>query len=61
MTKTEDNEYSLEQNGETKSEQFAYDSNTDRRYYDRLVAGSTTTCAIRVVSLIPDHGEVYFM
>ena len=48
MSKTGDiNESSLEQNGETKSEQFVYDSNRDRRGHDRLVAGSTTTCAIR--------------
>jgi hypothetical protein len=47
MSKTGDNEYSLEHNGEMKSEQFEYDSNRDRRGHDRLVAGCTTTCAIR--------------
>jgi hypothetical protein len=47
MSKRGDNEYSLEQNGEMKSEQFVYDSNRDRRGHDRLLAGSTTTCAIR--------------
>ena len=47
MSKTEDNEYSLEQNGEMKSEQFVYDSNRDFRCHDRLLVGSTTTCAIR--------------
>ena len=36
MSITGDNEYSLEQNGETKSEQFASDSNTDRRDHYRL-------------------------
>ena len=46
MSKKGDNEYSLEQNGETKSEQFVYDSNRDRRGHVRLVARSTTTCAI---------------
>ena len=39
MSKKGDIEYSLEQNGEKKSEQFAYDSNRDRRARDRLVAG----------------------
>ena len=47
MSKRGDNEYSLEQNGEVKSEQFVYDSNRNHRGHDRLVAGSTTTCAIR--------------
>jgi hypothetical protein len=37
-----DTEYSLEQNGEMKSEQFVYDSNRHRRVRDHLVAGSTT-------------------
>ena len=47
MSKRGDNEYSLEQNGEMKSEQFVYDSNRDRCGHDHLLAGSTTTCAIR--------------
>ena len=47
MSITGDNEYSLEQNGEMKSEQFVYDSNRNHRGHDRLVAGSTKTCAIR--------------
>ena len=46
MSNTGYNEYSLEQNGEMKSEQFVSDSSRDRRGH-RLVAGSTTTCAIR--------------
>ena len=47
MSKKGDNEHSLEQNREMKSEQFVYDSNRNRRGHDRLVAGSTTTCVIR--------------
>ena len=47
MSTKGDNECNLEQNGETKSKQFVYDSNRDRRGRDRLVARSTTTCAIR--------------
>ena len=66
MSITGDNECSLEQNGEMKSEQFASDSNTDRRDHYRLqlalqlhvLSEHITT---KVVSLIPDHGEVYFM
>jgi hypothetical protein len=46
ISKKGDNECSLEQSGVTKSKQFVYDSNRERRGHDRLVARSTTTCAI---------------
>jgi hypothetical protein len=43
-----------------KSEQFVYDSNRDRRGHDRLVAGSTTTCTIRVLFISGNSGVVLY-